>query len=246
MQCTRLVVFVFVVREPPALTVVRCPSLFTCVEIGEFLAKVGYFWGIVENDVGIVGMKAGVILVIGFGGIEGLERDNLGDDSAGEDFGLIELGDVGLGDSFLLVVGVEDRGAILRAGIGALPIEFGGIVSDGEEDAEKFSVGDLRRVVGNLDGLGVAGVAVADEFVLGGVGCAAGVSGGGADYAFDVLEHGLDSPEASARKNGGLPRLGSGQSVVGGGFGDSDGGVLSAAGNDSDEDQRQEQGGETR
>jgi len=213
-----------------------CFRSLTCVEIGKFLAKVCYFRRVVEHDVGVVGVKAVVILVIGFGGIEGLQGDDLGDDFVGEDFGLIELGDVGLGDSFLLVVRIEDRGTILRSGIGALVVEFGRIVGDGEEDAEKFSVGDLGRIVGDLDGLGVSGVAVADEFVFGGVGCAAGVSGGGADYAFDVLEDGLDSPEASAGKDGGLLRLRGGQSGVGGGFGDSDGSVLGAAGDNSEQD----------
>jgi hypothetical protein len=44
----------------------------------------------------------------------------------------------------------------------------------------------------------VAGVAAADGLVLSSVGGAAGIAGGGAGNAFDVLEDGLNAPEAAA------------------------------------------------
>ena len=48
----------------------------------------------------------------------------------------------------------------------------------------------------------------ADRFVLRGVGAAPGIAGRNLCHAHDVLEDGVDAPEASARKNGGLAMCG--------------------------------------
>ena len=47
----------------------------------------------------------------------------------------------------------------------------------------------------------MASPAGADDLVLGGVGGAAGISRGGADNAFDMLEDSLYSPETAAGKD---------------------------------------------
>ena len=73
-------------------------------------------------------MKGGVILVVGLGGIKGFQGDDLSHDGAGEDFGLVQLRDVGFGNSLLLVAGIEDGGAVLAAVIWSLPVQLGGIV----------------------------------------------------------------------------------------------------------------------
>ena len=100
---------------------------------------------------------------------------------------------------FLFIVTVENHGAILRALIGALAVEFRGIVRDREENAQQFAVGDLRRIVDDLHGFGVSGLAGADHFIFGVLDRAARVAGSGADHTFHMLENRLDAPETATR-----------------------------------------------
>ena len=124
-----------------------------------------------------------------------------------EDVSGVELGDIGFGNPFLVVIFIEDDGAVLSSLVGALAVEFGGVVDDGEEHFEQLAVSDLGRVVGYLDGFGVAGSASANHFIVSGVPGAAGESGDGRLNALDMLEDTLDAPEAAAGKNGGLVTL---------------------------------------
>ena len=78
-------------------------------------------------------MMLGVILMIGLGFIESIERNNLGDNWLLEDFGFVDLSDVGFGNALLPFVGVKDSRAVMRADVGSLPIEFRRIMSHGEE-----------------------------------------------------------------------------------------------------------------
>lgn len=78
-------------------------------------------------------MMLGVILMIGLGFVERIERNNLGDNWLLEDFGFVDLSDVGFGNALLLFVSVKDSRAVMRADVGALPIEFRRIMSHGEE-----------------------------------------------------------------------------------------------------------------
>ena len=82
--------------------------LLSCVEIRELLAKVLDFGSIVVHDVGLAGMQGSVVLVIGFGWVEGLQWHHLGHQWTGKDPGLVELGDVSLGNAPLFIVGVEN------------------------------------------------------------------------------------------------------------------------------------------
>ena len=77
-----------------------------------------------------------------------------------------QLLDVCLGDALLLVAGVEDLRAVLRAFIGTLTIQFRRIVSHREVNLQKLAEGDLRGIEGDLDGLGVAGGAGAHDFIM--------------------------------------------------------------------------------
>ena len=86
----------------------RGRRLLAGVEIWKLLLQVGNLRRVVIDDVGIVGVKGGVILVVSFGGIEGLQWDDLSHYGTREDFGLVELRDIGLGDSLLLIVDIEN------------------------------------------------------------------------------------------------------------------------------------------
>src|SRR5208283_4981791 len=98
------------------------------IEIGKLLAKMVYFRRIVDGDIRIVRMERGVVFVIGFGFVEGLQWNYLRHDTTGERFSLIKLRYVGLGDVLLFLVGEEDGRAVLRAGVRSLAIELCGIV----------------------------------------------------------------------------------------------------------------------
>ena len=86
----------------------------------------------------------------------------------------------------------------MRTVIIPLAIELRRVVGDVEEDFQDLSVGDLSRVVGDLDGFRMARFTGSDHFVVGRGGVAAGVAGDNLLNAFDVLIHGFDTPEASA------------------------------------------------
>ncbi len=73
--------------------------LLARVEIRKLLPKVSNFRRVIEDDVGIVGMMGGVVLVVGLGGIKGLQWDYPSDDRTRENFGFLKLRDVSLGDS---------------------------------------------------------------------------------------------------------------------------------------------------
>ena len=51
----------------------------------------------------------------------------------------VELGDVGLSDLGLGGVLREDGRAVLRAGVGTLAVELGGVVGDREEDLQQLA-----------------------------------------------------------------------------------------------------------
>src|SRR5215467_3619197 len=109
--------------------------LLSYIEVGELLLQVLDFWRVVENDIGLVGMESSIVLMIGLGGIEALQMYDLRDDAMRKDLGLINLRNVRIGDAFLLIVGIEDGGAILCAFVRTLAIELGGVVSYGKENA---------------------------------------------------------------------------------------------------------------
>ena len=121
---------------------------------------------------------------------------------------MLQLLDVGFGDLLLLGSGVENRGPVLRADVGTLAVELRGIVRDVEEDLQHLSVGDFAGIVGDLYGFGVAGSSGAHDVIVSGRGIAAGVPGDHLFHAFDLLEDGLDAPEATASQHGRLRPLG--------------------------------------
>src|SRR5262249_26493988 len=83
-----------------------------------------------------------VVLVVGRGPPERPRGSDLGDDPARPQAGRLDVGDRVLGDSPLLVVDVEDRGAIAHPDVVALTVERRRVV-DLEEELEQVAVGDL-------------------------------------------------------------------------------------------------------
>ena len=81
-----------------------------------------HFWSIIENDVRLIGVQRGVILVISFRGIESLQRHNLSRSCGAKIFSRLELLNVRLRNALLFVAVVENRGAVLRAFVGSLTI----------------------------------------------------------------------------------------------------------------------------
>src|SRR5690606_28400501 len=95
----------------------------------------------------------------------------------------------------------ENRRAIHVAGIAELPVLREG-VDIVPEDVEQFLVRDLRRIVDDLDRFRMSGAA-ARHLVIGRVRyLATDISRHGGDYAFDLVEIGLDAPEAPAGEGG--------------------------------------------
>ena len=94
-------------------------------------------------------------MVVGLGLVElGIELDR-GHDRAGERAEVVEQLDVRLGGAALVVVLREDRRAVLRADVVALPVQLGRVVGDGEEDLEELALRGARGVVGDANRLGV-------------------------------------------------------------------------------------------
>src|SRR5271170_7375145 len=110
-----------------------------------------------------------------FGRIEAGEWLTLGDDRRLEDVCLIKLSEISLGDPLLVVVGEENGRAVRSAAVGALIVQLRRIVSDRKINLKDFAVGNLLRIVCDLDRLGVAGLFSADRLVMRRVLLAAGI-----------------------------------------------------------------------
>src|SRR3981189_831038 len=96
---------------------------------------------------------------------------------------------------------VEDCRAVLRPYIIALAIERGRVV-DHEEHLEDFLERHLLRVEGELDHLGVAGLARADLLVAGVCRLSPRVAGLDRFHALEVVEYGFQAPETASGKSG--------------------------------------------
>ena len=77
-------------------------------ELWKLLFEGLYFRTVTHQNVRIVGVIQGIVLVVSLGIIKPLQRHNLGHDRLAKDFGCIQLRDVGVADFLLLVVGIED------------------------------------------------------------------------------------------------------------------------------------------
>lgn len=124
-----------------------------------------------------------------------------GDNGSGEDFALVELYDIRLGDLFLLIIGVENGRTVLRSDIGALTIELCRVMSHGEKDFKQFSEADDLGIVSNLNGFGVLGFSGADGLVVGVVLVSTCVSGNDIRDPGDLFKDGFGAPKTPACQN---------------------------------------------
>src|SRR5262249_37421095 len=148
----------------------------------------------VRGDVGLVGVIAGVTLVIVLGRIEGRQRFELGDNWIVERLGVGQLFDLGLGRAALRFVGIENRRAVVCAIVVALMIQLRRIVGV-EEDVQQLIVRDPLGIVGHADHLGMARVAIAHSLVIGRLFFAPGVAARDANHALNLLKGRLGAPK---------------------------------------------------
>src|SRR6516165_9542489 len=169
---------------------------------------------IVVYDVRVVGMMSSIVLMVSLGRIEGLQWNDLGYDRAREDLGFCQLRNIGLGNSFLFVLCVEEHRTILAAHIRTLPIQLSRIVRYRKEHPKQLAIGDLGWIVNNFHRFRMAGFAGADHFVLSSIGGASAVPGSCADDALHVREDRLYAPETPAGDYRCLCRLRRGNRIV--------------------------------
>src|SRR5918998_5119051 len=155
-----------------------------------------------------------VLLVVVLGDVEPLERRNLGDYGVVPEALGLQLRDELLGDAALVLVVVEDGGAVLRPDVRALPIQRRGVV-DGEEDLQDLPERDHLRIERDLHDLRVSRGPGNDLAVSRVRDRAARVPGLDALYAPQLVVDGLEAPEAPATERGDLghrsapfPRMG--------------------------------------
>src|SRR6476661_9376231 len=143
------------------------------------------------------------VLVVRLGREVAAQRLHLGDDGlAAVGLVLAQLPHDGLGLALLLVVAVVDPAAVLRADVVALAVQRGGVVHD-EEDLQDLPRADLRRVVGELHHLVVAGAAGAHLLVAGVVERAVGIARLDVGHSAHVHVDGFGAPEAAATQHDG-------------------------------------------
>src|ERR1700682_5300460 len=112
-------------REEDTVNSLKSPSVghlsaahqrrFLEVVLRENLLQVLDLGNVVIGNIGLVGVQRQIVLVIGLRRIKSFQRTHLGHDRLLVDLGGVELRDIGLRDLLLLIVGREDRRAILRA-----------------------------------------------------------------------------------------------------------------------------------
>src|SRR5690606_18801467 len=138
-----------------------------------------------------------VILVVILGRVELRGRDDLRDDRAWQLAALLELPLRALCELALLLVVIEDRAAVLLAAIAELPAGIDRI-DVAPKHAEQRLVAHDVRIVLDLDGLGVPGIAARHLLVLRIRDVSADVAGSRRNDAVDLVERFLHAPEASA------------------------------------------------
>src|SRR5690606_3064044 len=93
--------------------------------------------------------------MLGLGFPEVARRHHLCDDFSWPQAGSIDLRDQLLGDPLLLFARIEDRGAIARPDIIALPVERRRVVNL-EEVLQQIAIGQARGIENDLDRLSVS------------------------------------------------------------------------------------------
>src|SRR5689334_17800712 len=104
-----------------------------------------------------------VVLMIVLRRVKGPVLLDPGYDCGIEHASLVKLGNIGLRGCGLLGAGGENRRAILRAGIGSLPVELRWIVCDGKENLQDLAVTYLLGIKHDAHGLGMSRCSAPDQ-----------------------------------------------------------------------------------
>src|SRR6266403_2889831 len=100
----------------------KCPNIQLVIHLGKLLFQPLQLGKIVVYDIWLIRVRLQIVLVILLSAKESLERRNLGHNLARINFGHIELPDVCGSDALLLLVRIENGGAVLRPVVRALAV----------------------------------------------------------------------------------------------------------------------------
>ena len=87
------------------------------------------------------------------GKVETLQRHYFSDDPRWTDLRSVELRDIGIRNSLLIIIDVKDGGSVRGTHVWALAVEFLGSWVTENEDAQQLAVSDFGRIVNHFDGL---------------------------------------------------------------------------------------------
>src|SRR5580698_7358218 len=123
-----------------------------------------------------------------------------------KDMRLIQLLDVSLSNTLLIFVAVENRRPVLRADIGALAVELGGVMHHRKCNLQNLAVGNGSRVEGDFHGLRVAGGPGTYGVVLRSRSFAARVTRHYFLHAPHMFEYALHTPKTASGQHRSLRR----------------------------------------
>src|SRR5579871_6757149 len=138
-----------------------------------------------ELNIGLVRMVAGIVLVVVFGPIEGLEGFDGRDDGARKCPLVIEPANAVLGGVFLVLVCEKNRRAVLRSHVAPLPVKLGRIVRI-KKHVEQLVVTDSPGIISDAYGFGMPRVAVAYALIIRGFRRAAGITAFYVDHSLKL------------------------------------------------------------
>src|SRR5438094_5189442 len=95
---------------------------------------------------------------------------------------------------------IKNRRPVLRAEIGALPVQLRGIVVL-PENVEQVSVRNFSRIIFNFNGLGMSGAVGANVFVSWVLKVSTDVTNAGSGYAGNLAERRFNTPKTPCCKN---------------------------------------------
>src|SRR5262245_13793064 len=122
----------------------------------KLFAELSHFWLNHYAAIGLIRVAFVIPLMIDLCRVESSELRHFGNNRIGPDLRGRDVGDGFFSGGLLLRRMIEDRGAILGADVGTLPVQSRRIVY-GEEDIEQVLEGDYLRIERDLHNLGVAG-----------------------------------------------------------------------------------------
>src|SRR6188474_578863 len=183
-------------RYPPIVAPSRASSLLSWasgsfahraslpVQPGESTPQPVQFGSIIDDDVRLVRVPRGVILMKRLRYLKAAQRPDFGDNRPRKAMGSVQSSEIAFHKLALLRGEIVHHGTVLGARVRSLAIALGRVMGHGEEHLQQFLIADLRGIVAHPDRLDPA----------------VGVSGDRRAHALEVVEDGFDTPEAATRK----------------------------------------------